>query len=141
MGKTISFVATDELAEWIEEESERRMTSVSSTAQQLLAERYHMDRTDEEPEDDELSGSEEGAPESKESEGWEDDGADEGGDADQGEGEGDDLPEIFRKQSDKWYHPDSDRGHQYAVRTLSGNGPKYYKTVDGAANRLREEYE
>ena len=40
MSKTISFVATDELAEWIEEESNRRMTTVSSAAQQLLAEKY-----------------------------------------------------------------------------------------------------
>jgi len=40
MTKTISFVATDKLAEWIEEESERRMTTVSTTAQQLLAEKF-----------------------------------------------------------------------------------------------------
>lgn len=44
MGKTVSFVATDKLAEWLEEESERRMTTLSSTAQQLLAEKYREER-------------------------------------------------------------------------------------------------
>lgn len=38
MSQTISFVASDELAEYLEEEAERRMTTVSSTAQMLLAE-------------------------------------------------------------------------------------------------------
>jgi hypothetical protein len=40
MTKTISFVASEELAEWLEEEAEKRMTTVSTTAQMLLAERY-----------------------------------------------------------------------------------------------------
>jgi len=39
MSKTISFVASDELADFLEEESERRMTTISSTAQMLLAEK------------------------------------------------------------------------------------------------------
>lgn len=39
MSKTISFVASDELAEYLENEAERRMTTVSSTAQMLLAEK------------------------------------------------------------------------------------------------------
>jgi len=39
MSKTISFVASDELADFLSEESERRMTTVSSTAQMLLAEK------------------------------------------------------------------------------------------------------
>jgi L-lysine 2,3-aminomutase len=39
MSKTISFVASDELAEFLEDEAERRMTTISSTAQMLLAER------------------------------------------------------------------------------------------------------
>lgn len=45
MSKTISFVATDKLAEWLEEESERRMTTISSTAQQLLAEKYRAEQS------------------------------------------------------------------------------------------------
>jgi tyrosyl-tRNA synthetase len=44
MSKTISFVASDELAEYLEEESERRMTTVSSTAQMLLAEKYRAEQ-------------------------------------------------------------------------------------------------
>ena len=44
MSKTISFVATDKLAEWIEEESDRRMTTVSSAAQQLLAEKFRAEQ-------------------------------------------------------------------------------------------------
>lgn len=38
--KTISFVATEELANWLESEAEERMTTVSSAAQQLLVEKY-----------------------------------------------------------------------------------------------------
>ena len=38
--KTISFVATEELADWLELEAENRMTTVSSAAQQLLVEKY-----------------------------------------------------------------------------------------------------
>jgi hypothetical protein len=39
MSKTISFVASDELAEFLEEQAEQRMTTISSTAQMLLAEK------------------------------------------------------------------------------------------------------
>jgi len=39
MSKTISFVASDELADFLEEQAEQRMTTVSSTAQMLLAEK------------------------------------------------------------------------------------------------------
>jgi hypothetical protein len=39
MSKTISFVASDELAEYLEREAQERMTTVSSTAQMLLAEK------------------------------------------------------------------------------------------------------
>lgn len=46
MTKTISFVASDDLAEYLEEESERRMTTISSTAQMLLAEKYRAEQDD-----------------------------------------------------------------------------------------------
>lgn len=49
-------------------------------------------------------------------------------------------PAIFQRHSDKWYYPDS-RENKYAVKNASGGGRKYYKTVDGAAARLRKEYE
>ena len=121
MGKTISFVATDELAEWIEEESRRRMTTISSTAQQLLAEKYRAER------DGSSSGGES-------SEGTADS-------AGQGKGESDGLPAVFRRHADKWYTPESDEGYKFAVRVPDRDSNKYYKTQEGAAKRLRREYE
>lgn len=38
--KTISFVATEELADWLESQAKERMTTVSSASQQLLVEKY-----------------------------------------------------------------------------------------------------
>lgn len=47
MSQTISFVASDELADFLEREAEKRMTTVSSTAQMLLAEKVReMDGSD-----------------------------------------------------------------------------------------------
>ena len=40
MTHRITFVATEELAGFLEQEAERRMTTISSVAQQLLAETY-----------------------------------------------------------------------------------------------------
>lgn len=42
--KTVSFVATQELADWLQEQSETRMTTVSSAAQQLLVEKYREEK-------------------------------------------------------------------------------------------------
>lgn len=42
--KTISFVATEELADWLDDEADRRMTTVSSAAQQLLVESYRREK-------------------------------------------------------------------------------------------------
>lgn len=75
MSKTISFVASDELAEYLQEESERRMTTVSSTAQMLLAEKVREERT-------EQSGSEAERSDSSDSE-----------------------PDVFGRHPDKWYRP------------------------------------
>lgn len=116
MGKTISFVATEKLAEWLEEESERRMTTISSTAQQLLAEKYREEqqgedttaRDDPEPEDEDV-------------------------------GEEEPEPDALDRNPDKWYRPDS-KQHDYAVNLPDGDR-KYYKTRDGAAKRIRREYE
>lgn len=80
MGRqTISFVATDELAEWLESESNSRMTTVSSVAQQLLVEKYREEQ-------------EEGA------------GASQGGSAG-----ADDPEAVFEEYEDAWYTPDSDQ--------------------------------
>lgn len=40
MSKRVTFVVTDELAAFLEQEAERRLTTVSSVTQQLLAETY-----------------------------------------------------------------------------------------------------
>lgn len=116
MGKTISFVASDGLAEWIEEESERRMTSISSTAQQLLAEKYR-DEHGAAP-----SSSRSSEPSTPEEEG------DEGGES------------VLDRHSEHWYRPDSDEGYKFAVRVPGRDSNKYYKTQEGAEERLRKEY-
>lgn len=80
MGRqTISFVATDELAEWLENESENRMTTISSAAQQLLVEKYREQQN-------------EGAETSQ------------GGSVG-----ADDLGALFEEYEDAWYVPDSDQ--------------------------------
>ena len=40
MTKTVSFVAKDELAEWLEQEAEDQMTSISAVCQQMVAKEY-----------------------------------------------------------------------------------------------------
>lgn len=44
--ETISFVATEELADWLESQAKERMTTVSSAAQQLLVEKYREQQND-----------------------------------------------------------------------------------------------
>ena len=44
MTKTVSFVARDELAEWLEQEAEDQMTSISAVCQQVVAEEYRRRR-------------------------------------------------------------------------------------------------
>jgi len=105
MSKTISFVASDQLADFLEEESNRRMTTVSSTAQMLLAEKVK-----------EIDGAE---ADKSDSDGSEDD--------------------VFDHFPDKWYRPSGK--YSYAVRTAEGEETKYYKTRNGAAKRLTQEYE
>lgn len=116
MSKTISFVATDKLAEWLEEESERRMTTISSTAQQLLAEKYREEQGEENSSTREVS--ESSIEESRED---------------------DPEPDVFERHPDAWYEPASEK-HDFAVYTQEG-GRKYYKTRRGAAQRLKTEYE
>ena len=121
--KTISFVASDDLAEWLEEESDKRMTSMSSTVQQLLAEMYR-ERAREEEQSDIQS-----------------DGETETVDSDDEEQTVDDEDnryeyEILEEQSDKWYKPDSEQ-YQFAVRDVEN---RYYKTEKGLANRLKRLY-
>ena len=60
MSKTISFVASDQLADFLEREAEERMTTVSSTAQMLLAEKIREEQRGEEVDKPGSDGSEGG---------------------------------------------------------------------------------
>lgn len=128
MSRTVSFRASEELDEFLEEEAERRMTTKSTVAQMLVAERVRQLQLGEiEDEKDivpEALGSSE--PDSDTVDSDDDSGLDE-------------KPEIFERCSDKWHVPDSKKGNKYAVRTADGE-LMYYKTERGAAQRLREEY-
>jgi len=122
--KTISFVATDKLADWLEEESEKRMTSVSSTVQQLLAEMYRCENVTETEETAQQDTSE--VVEMAEQ-------PDEGGDS------------PFDAHPDGWYEPGGQ--YDYAVYVPSdadiydAGQTRYYKTRHGAAEALRRWYE
>lgn len=114
--KTISFVAREELAEWIEEEADHRMTTVSSAAQQLLAEKYRADQEEiGEVEDEEIAEQDEEADESPQ---W--------------------MDNLLEMYPDKWYRPDSDN-YDYAVRTPDG-GRKYRSTKKGAVHLVNRYY-
>lgn len=45
---------------------------------------------------------------------------------------------VFETYSEHWYHPDSET-YGWAVRTTDGDR-RYFKTLDGARERLRSEY-
>lgn len=119
MSKTISFVASDDLAEFLEEESERRMTTVSSTAQMLLAEKVR-----------EMEGDDSGVEADKPGSG----------------GDSNTVGDVFDRHSDKWYHPNSNK-YNFAVYEPEGTGTstageaRYYKTRNGAAKAIRRFYE
>lgn len=121
MSKTVSFRCSEELDEFLEEEAERRMTTKSAVAQMLLAERVRQLQGGGE-------GGEEPAPEKADQS--------DSGEVDQvGRG----LPEIFDRYDEHWYRPDGQK-YEFAVRLPGHDDTKYYKTQDGAADRLRKEY-
>lgn len=122
MSRTISFRASEELDEFLEEEAERRMTTKSTVAQMLIAERVKNIKANR----DGQATLEQSVPSEVE----------EASEQEVGEP---DLPEVFEKHSDKWYEPDS-KNNNFAVRLKNGQR-KYYKTVEYAAERLRDEYE
>lgn len=102
MSENVSFRCRGELYEFLEEEAERRMTTKSTVAQMLLAEKAReMGAVSDEP--------------------------------------GDDGPDVFARQSEHWYKPDGE--HKYAVELNEVDRTKYYKTRNGAAKRLKREYE
>jgi len=133
MSETISFVASDELADFLEEEAERQMTTVSSTAQRLLAEKVREDRRSygkpDVPEDAKTD--RERLQELEES-GFLDDGSDEG--------------DVLDQFPDAWYRPNSEK-HDYAVDVPEDAGVydegkrRYFKTRGGAAQAITRWYE
>jgi predicted transcriptional regulator len=46
MSKTVSFVARDELAEWLEQRAESEMKSISAVCQDIVAEEYKRQQSD-----------------------------------------------------------------------------------------------
>jgi polyphosphate kinase len=56
-----------------------------------------------------------------------------------GDGAAADRPAVFDRHPDRWYVPESEE-YPLAVRTVDGDR-RYYRTVEGAATRLRREYE
>jgi polyphosphate kinase len=64
----------------------------------------------------------------------------EAGNTPDSEADGGELPgDVFDAHSDRWYRPDSET-YGWVVRTSDGDR-RYFKTRDGAAQRLRREYE
>jgi predicted transcriptional regulator len=125
MSKTISFVASDELAEYLEREAEKRMTTVSSTAQMLLAEYARMQRTKPRDFPDDAKTDRERMEELGIT-----------------ESEGD----VFDRHPEQWYRPNSEK-HDFAVEVpedasnYDAGKTRYYKTRSGAAEALRRWYE
>lgn len=117
--KTISFVAKGDLVEWLEEESEKRMTSMSSTVQQLLAEKYR---------------EETGEREQKKITETEDSGDSETTEERESDHGGKEYDfEVIGEYEDEWYEPNSSENN-YAIK--DGDETYYYKTQRGLANRL-----
>ena len=115
MSKTISFVASDELADFLERESEKRMTTVSSTAQMLLAEKAR-----------EMGSVSEGTETDKAA-------------SEPSEDVFDRNPDVwYRPDSPK--NDYAVRVPDDAAVTDTG-GTRYYKTRNGAAEGLRRWYE
>jgi len=133
MSQTISFVASDELADFLEEEAERQMTTVSSTAQRLLAERVREQRQSYSKPDDPEDGK-------KASERLQE--LEESGFLDDEAGEDDALG----RYPDAWYRPNSEK-HDYAVDVPEDAGvydegkTRYFKTRGGAAQAITRWYE
>jgi predicted transcriptional regulator len=110
MSKTVSFVARDELAEWLEQRAEERMKSISAVCQDIVAEEYRRQQ---------------------------DEKADK---PDQSEKKGDVFdrnPNAWYKPNGKYdyavYIPEN-------ADISEAGGTRYYKTRDGAAKALRRWY-
>ena len=129
MSKTVSFRCSEELDEYLEEEAERRMTTKSTVAQMIVAEHFR-ERT-EEDEGEEEEAEETTSPDEKAT-------TEENGQ----NGETSEVEKTLEKYSENWYEPDGKKNN-YAVEPPEGVDDKrrYYKTAEGAADRLTEWFE
>lgn len=125
MSRTVSFRASEELDEYLEQLAEERMTTKSTVAQMLVAERVRQLQSGES--ETELGG----------------------GDVSRGKEESqaaEPETDVFDRHPDKWYQPNSQK-HDYAVAVPDdadvhdAGKTRYYKTRDGAAEGLRRWYE
>jgi len=112
MSEVVTFRCRGELAEWLEQEAERRMTTKSAVAQMLLAEKFR-----------EMKGEDVSNDTSTPSDG--DDPAE--------------PDDALDRHPDAWYRPDGK--HNFAVRHPEGGERKYYKTRGGAEARVLRWYE
>lgn len=132
MSRTVSFRCSEELNEYLEQEAEERMTTKSTVAQIIVAE-YFRNQIKGSDESEEDTDSRESLPEET-GESTSGEVADEGGKSE--------SEEILEKYSENWYEPDGETS-EYAVEHPSGKPGrrKYYKTANGAAERLVMWYE
>ena len=122
MSRTVSFRCSGELDEFLEQEAENRMTTKSTVAQMLLAEKVQELQAERSNEGGESAQTDQGSNDLPP-------GVDEPG------GERD----VLEATKEHWYYPDSEI-HEYAVRLPDSDDRKYFKTEAGARKRLRREY-
>lgn len=122
MSRTVSFRCSGELDEFLEQEAENRMTTKSTVAQMLLAEKVQ-----------EIQAERSGEGESSGGTDRKNDTLSSGVD-----GSGGEL-DVFEATTEHWYYPSSNK-YEYAVRLPGHDDRKYYKTKDGARKRLKREY-
>lgn len=119
MSKTVSFVARDELAEWLESKADEEMKTTSSLVQDIVAAEYRREKADTDASD---AGK-------------------------RGGGVTDPLEQSpFTEHPHAWYEPDTnDPDEIVAVRIPDSahisEDRRYYKTYDGAAKAIRRWYE
>lgn len=127
--QTITFVVSDDLYEWLEEEKEKRMTSWSSTAQQLLADKCRKEKEDldslekekREQENKRNQDSSNSKPDSSNSK------------QDRSDFTGFDY---IQKYEDEWYYPDGKQ--DYALPHPKHDHINYYSSKEGLDSRLKE---
>ena len=129
MSKTVSFVARDELAEWLESQADAEMKTVSAVCQEIVAREY---RRQSENERNPARLSETHSAQSE---------------ANLAQSETDSASSSFEQvleaYPEKWYEPDGAR--DYAVHEPEGkfmaDGPRYFTTKQGAAEAILRWYD